>query len=191
MMLRGDATFSGAPVSLALCCVCLCSILLEMVDAKAALCVESFGGQVLSRSWGWYRLWTHQLVVSSSASLFLLLVLFAQFRAVERMLGTRQFVSFVGLTALGAPLLLLMAAMLSFDPYVGVISGPVSLVFGLLVLFVRLSPLDCTPLLALQLLLATGPRGVLHALAGLAFGGLFFQRRSLLPVAMTRLLFKR
>ena len=191
-MHRATPSFAAAPVSMGLCCLCFfCSILFEMLDAKAVLCVESFPGQVLGQPWGMFRIWTHQLVASSSAALFLLVVLFAQFRTVERMLGTRQFVAFVAMTALGAPLLLLTCALLSIDPFAGVVAGPLSVVFGLLVLYVRLSPLDCTALLAAHLLLVTGPRGVLHAFAGLAFGGLFFQRRSLLPVAMTRLLFKR
>ncbi len=178
-------------MSVVLCCVCLASVLLELIDAKAVLCIESFQHQVLEQPSGAYRLWTHQLFAGSSAAVLLLVVLFAQFRGVERQLGSRRYAAFVLLTAAGAPLGIVSAAVLSVDPFAGVVAGPVSVVFGLLVLHVRLSPLDGTALLAAHMLLITGVNVILHAAVGIGFGMLYFHRRSLLPVAVAKFLVKR
>jgi membrane associated rhomboid family serine protease len=165
-MWRPVASFQNALASFCLIGLSLASVPLGFADGCSRLCVESFRVQILEQR-QWFRLWTHQLVLQSSALLFCCCWLFSHLRHVERCMGTRRFcMLLVAVFILHPFVLVAIALVLDVDPFAGT-SGPLCILFALV--FVHISQqqrtgLDVTWLVALQAAVVGG--GLLQVLCG-------------------------
>jgi hypothetical protein len=135
-MIRTSTGFGGCNVSKVIVACLLCSLLGDMLDLKRLLCVESVLEQVIL-GWEFWRLFTHLLVISSSANLFACLVFFFSFRHLERLMGSRGFLTFILKVVLTSPFLMIAAALvLNINPYT-VGSGPLGLIAALVALTIH------------------------------------------------------
>ncbi|KAI9292543.1 hypothetical protein K502DRAFT_319687 [Neoconidiobolus thromboides FSU 785] len=167
--------------------IAICSVLFSLLRVQHYLHLQL--KPHLSKYHQFWRILTSQLAYKNSGELFISALLFYRFRIIERLFGTKKYLSFMTYSFLFSSLFqVLLLLLLEPFNFTSLPSGPYSLLFSIIFLFHQLIPVSyqikvfkfqfndklLTYLLIFQLLILRFPYSILPSLSGVLIGALYY-----------------